>query len=181
MPTVKQPPAAKSNEPAPQKPDLKLPLDAIRAGRSGATPLSEHIRKHEEKRKGERVKGRDRVRPVLRQSRPRRRSARIESINHAPQETRNSRRLWGAAKPANSNARAPLRRHAKIVGTTRTSRSRPAARCAILSEWAPTPPLPERPRPCCNCQPPSAVFLRPSVFRPARSLASCLVWEWGVG
>ncbi len=60
MPTVKQPPAAKSNEPAPQKPDLKLPLDAIRAGRSGATPLSEHIRKHDEKRKAG-VKGRDRA------------------------------------------------------------------------------------------------------------------------
>jgi translation initiation factor IF-2 len=59
MPTVKQPPAAKSNEPAPQKPDLKLPLDAIRAGRSGATPLSEHIRKHEEKRKADRGKGRE--------------------------------------------------------------------------------------------------------------------------
>ena len=58
MPTVKQPPAAKSNEPAPQKPDLKLPLDAIRAGRSGATPLSEHIRKHEAKRQADRGKGR---------------------------------------------------------------------------------------------------------------------------
>jgi translation initiation factor IF-2 len=59
MPTVKQPPAAKAHEPAPQKPDLKLPLDAIRAGRSGATPLSEHIRKHDEKRKAG-VKGRER-------------------------------------------------------------------------------------------------------------------------
>jgi translation initiation factor IF-2 len=61
MPTVKQPPAAKSTEPAPQKPDLKLPLDAIRAGRSGATPLSEHIRKHEEKRKAGPGKGRERA------------------------------------------------------------------------------------------------------------------------
>jgi translation initiation factor IF-2 len=61
MPTVKQPPAAKANEPAPQKPDLKLPLDAIRASRSGATPLSEHIRKHDEKRKADRGKGRERA------------------------------------------------------------------------------------------------------------------------
>jgi translation initiation factor IF-2 len=38
---------------APQKPDLKLPVDAIRAGRSGAKPLSEHLRKHEQKRKAE--------------------------------------------------------------------------------------------------------------------------------
>jgi translation initiation factor IF-2 len=61
MPTVKQPSPSAPKEPAPQKPDLKLPLDAIRAGRSGATPLSEHIRKHEEKRKADRGKGRDRV------------------------------------------------------------------------------------------------------------------------
>jgi translation initiation factor IF-2 len=57
LPTVKQPPPSQSKEPAPQKPDLKLPLDAIRAGRSGATPLSEHIRKHDEKRKADRGKG----------------------------------------------------------------------------------------------------------------------------
>ncbi len=46
-------PAAKpaAAEPAPQKPDLKLPADAIRAGRAGSKPLSEHLRKAEEKRK----------------------------------------------------------------------------------------------------------------------------------
>jgi len=33
-----------------QKPDLKLPADAIRASRSGSTPLSEHLKKHEHKR-----------------------------------------------------------------------------------------------------------------------------------
>jgi len=41
----------KPKEPAPQKPDLKLPPDAIRAGKAGRTPLSEHLRKHEEKKK----------------------------------------------------------------------------------------------------------------------------------
>lgn len=40
----------KSSQPTPMKPDIKLPLDAIRAGRSGSKPLSEHLRKHEEKR-----------------------------------------------------------------------------------------------------------------------------------
>ena len=44
------PPAAPA-EPAPQKPDLSLPADAIRAGRAGSNPLSEHLRKHEQKRK----------------------------------------------------------------------------------------------------------------------------------
>ncbi len=57
MPTVQQPVnKAKSNEPAPQKPDLKLPLDAIRAGKSGAKPLSEHIKQHEKRK--EAAKGR---------------------------------------------------------------------------------------------------------------------------
>ena len=44
-------------EPAPQKPDIKLPLDAIRATRMGGKPLSEQLRKREEKRAAEAKKG----------------------------------------------------------------------------------------------------------------------------
>ena len=52
MPAAAQPPkSAKPKEPAPQKPDIKLPPDAIRAGRAGTKPLSEHLRKHEQKKK----------------------------------------------------------------------------------------------------------------------------------
>lgn len=47
----KLPVKRKSSEPAPQKPDIRLPKDAIRAGRAGTKPLSEHLRKHEQKRK----------------------------------------------------------------------------------------------------------------------------------
>jgi translation initiation factor IF-2 len=51
LPTSKRPlTRSKSAEPAPQKPDIKLPRDAIRAGKAGTKPLSEHIRKHEQKR-----------------------------------------------------------------------------------------------------------------------------------
>ena len=51
MPVVQQPSAApKPEEPAPQKPDIKLPLDAIRASKAGAKPLQEHLRKQEQKR-----------------------------------------------------------------------------------------------------------------------------------
>lgn len=66
LPNVKQPAdRGESREPAPQKPDLRLPMDAIRASRSGATPLSEHLRKHEQKRKLEQSKGRgDRPAPA---------------------------------------------------------------------------------------------------------------------
>ncbi len=37
----------KSEEPA-QKPDMRLPADALRAGKSGAKPLSAHLRRHEQ-------------------------------------------------------------------------------------------------------------------------------------
>ncbi len=53
MPKAQQPTAPpKPQEPAPQKPDIKLPADAIRASKAGAKPLSEHLRKQEEKRRG---------------------------------------------------------------------------------------------------------------------------------
>jgi translation initiation factor IF-2 len=62
-PSVLPPPKPAEREVAPQKPDLKLPVDAIRAGRSGAKPLSEHLRKHEQKRKAEGRPGGDRGGP----------------------------------------------------------------------------------------------------------------------
>lgn len=51
------PPPPKAAEPPPQKPDLKLPLDAIRASKAGTKPLSEHLRKQEQKRKAAGKKG----------------------------------------------------------------------------------------------------------------------------
>jgi translation initiation factor IF-2 len=61
MPTpAAPPPVAKSNEPEPQKPDIKLPLDAIRARQKGGTkPLEELVKKHEEKRKTAVARGKD--------------------------------------------------------------------------------------------------------------------------
>jgi translation initiation factor IF-2 len=49
-PASRLPQRLKSAEPTPQKPDIRLPRDAIRAGKAGTKPLSEHIRKHEQKR-----------------------------------------------------------------------------------------------------------------------------------
>jgi len=48
-----EPQAVKSDEPQPQKPDIKLPADAIRAGKIGSKPLSEHLRKHDLRRKAD--------------------------------------------------------------------------------------------------------------------------------
>ena len=54
MPAAQQPVAGpKSTEPAPQKPDIKLPLDAIRSAKPGTNPLKEHMRQHDEKRKAD--------------------------------------------------------------------------------------------------------------------------------
>ena len=50
MPAAKKPVARSSQEPAPQKPDVKLPLDAIRSAKAGGSkPLAEHMRKHEQR------------------------------------------------------------------------------------------------------------------------------------
>ncbi|MGA2619670.1 MAG: translation initiation factor IF-2 [Thermoguttaceae bacterium] len=51
MPAAPSTPRPKAKEPTPQKPDIKLPRDAIRASKAGTKPLSEHIRKHEERKK----------------------------------------------------------------------------------------------------------------------------------
>ena len=50
MPTVEQPQpeVPTGNEPAPQKPDMKLPVDALRASKGGGRPLADHLKKHEE-------------------------------------------------------------------------------------------------------------------------------------
>ncbi|MBX9789811.1 MAG: translation initiation factor IF-2 [Pirellulales bacterium] len=53
LPTAAPPPEATSSEPPAQKPDIKLPADVLRAGKAGSKPLSEHIRKHEMKRRAE--------------------------------------------------------------------------------------------------------------------------------
>jgi translation initiation factor IF-2 len=47
-------PRPASQEPAAQKPDVKLPLDAIRSAKAGgAKPLADHMRKHEQQRQAD--------------------------------------------------------------------------------------------------------------------------------
>ena len=51
MPDVEEqaPKSGKASDSQPtQKPDLKLPADALRAGKAGAKPLAAHLRRHEE-------------------------------------------------------------------------------------------------------------------------------------
>jgi translation initiation factor IF-2 len=57
MPASKTIGKGKSKEPAPQKPDIKLPPDAIRAGKAGSRPLSEQMKKAEERKKRDDLAG----------------------------------------------------------------------------------------------------------------------------
>jgi len=53
------PPARGSQEPVAQKPDVKLPLDAIRSAKAGgAKPLADHMRKHEQRQAAEATRAR---------------------------------------------------------------------------------------------------------------------------
>ena len=45
---TKKPSKKSSDEPAAQKPDMKLPADALRASKSGSKPLTAHLRRHEQ-------------------------------------------------------------------------------------------------------------------------------------
>ena len=51
IPTAPKTTSRKPKEPAAQKPDIRLPADAIRAGRAGEKPLAEHLKQQEKKRK----------------------------------------------------------------------------------------------------------------------------------
>jgi translation initiation factor IF-2 len=65
MPAAEQPkPQAKPDEPAPQKPDLKLPADAIRASKGGARPLADLMRGHEKRAEAERETARRGKKPA---------------------------------------------------------------------------------------------------------------------
>ncbi|QDT00462.1 translation initiation factor IF-2 [Adhaeretor mobilis] len=59
MPTNEPPkPAPRGKkEPAAQKPDMKLPADALKASKAGATPLKAHLRKAEDALQSEKEKG----------------------------------------------------------------------------------------------------------------------------
>lgn len=60
-------PSRDSKEPAPQKPDMKLPPEAIRAAAMGAAqPLTDHIRNHEEKQRLSEEERKTGKRPALR-------------------------------------------------------------------------------------------------------------------
>jgi translation initiation factor IF-2 len=60
MPVSARPPVARGpQEPVAQKPDVKLPLDAIRSAKAGgAKPLADHMRKHEQQRQQDGLRAR---------------------------------------------------------------------------------------------------------------------------
>lgn len=63
LPDAPTPTTPKSSEPPAQKPDIRLPADAIRSAKIGGKPLSEHMRKHEMRRKADAARGDEPARP----------------------------------------------------------------------------------------------------------------------
>jgi translation initiation factor IF-2 len=58
MPVARPQIPRKSDEPTPQKPEVKLPLEAIRSAKTGgAKPLAEHMRKHEQRQTQAKARG----------------------------------------------------------------------------------------------------------------------------
>src|SRR4029078_10993337 len=54
LPAAQQPlPSSGPAEPEPQKPEISLPVDTIRASKAAANPLQAHLKKAEAKRKAE--------------------------------------------------------------------------------------------------------------------------------
>jgi translation initiation factor IF-2 len=83
---------AKPTEPVPQKPDLRLPADVVRASKSGAKPLSEHLKKAEERRRVDEIQ----KKPPSRGGSP----ASPPATGRAGPLTRESRDRKKGAKPA---------------------------------------------------------------------------------
>jgi translation initiation factor IF-2 len=96
MPTAPPPPPAAPAEPPAQKPDIRLPADAIRAGKIGSKPLSEHLRKHELRRKAEAARGDEAIAP----SEPARRQPPVIPSMDAPSRERARKSRTGVAAEA---------------------------------------------------------------------------------
>ena len=123
-PKAPEKPAAK--EPAPQKPDIKLPPDAIRAGKAGATPLKEHLRKHEEKKK----------KAAAKKESPRKPAAK-EAVPEAPLHGRERSRRGRGAAPAKESDKSVL--GGREVRQLRRKRAATVRRRKQDEDEAPTP------------------------------------------
>ncbi len=102
-PVPKSPTAkiARSNEPTPQKPDMKLPPELIRdAAASGSIkPLEEHIRKHDEKQRLKEEERRNREKGKGRTATPAGAGRKRGVLDQpSPQEDLKKKRRGGAAK-----------------------------------------------------------------------------------
>jgi len=99
MPTANTPPPPSATEPPAQKPDIRLPADAIRAGKVGSKPLSEHLRKHEARRKADATRG-DGNEKLPPQSTGRRPTSAIPAMDSASRERARKSRGGGPVPAA---------------------------------------------------------------------------------
>ncbi len=185
-PTAKPPLQRKTTEPAPQKPDIKLPKDAIRAGKAGTKPLLERLehRKHEQKRiaaeaaKGPRGKLPPEAMPPIGaplpigRERPRR-SGRQAAVLEKEEE--------GAPTLGGREQRQLKRKKAATVKRRKPDEeeesSAPVARGARTSSGRAPTRRPRGAKACpSSCRARCAASPRRSACPPARFWASC--WKW---
>jgi translation initiation factor IF-2 len=182
MPSPSKTPAKhKPKEPAPQKPDIKLPPDAIRASKAGSRPLSEQLRKHEEKKKRDDLaakKGPARAGEAGTGAVPPAELGGKERPRRAPAKPAKAPgwRRWAAASSGRQSASARPRRNAAAATTKRRPAAAPRGG-PTSSVAAPIPPRPAKEKSSWSCPAPSAPSRKPPEFPKQRSSASS--WPWG--
>ena len=172
---------SKPKEPTPQKPDLKLPPDAIRAGKAGSKPLSEHLRKHEEKKKRDDLaakKGLSRARgtgtgegAVLPRTPPGKNVPGVGVSNRPSPRKKGAWPLWAAASSGKPSA-SDRPRSSGAGPTERKIRRVPPRGELISVALAPTRPRPARGKLSWSCLALSVPSPKPPEFPPVRSWAS---------
>ncbi len=177
-------------EPTPQKPDIKLPPDAIRAGKAGSKPLSEHLRKHEEKKKRDDLaakKGTPRSGPAEPgtgvappadlaggKERPRRAPGK-------PGAAEDEREGAGLATLGGREQRQAKRKRSTTAkrrgsGEDEEGSTGAARRSRNLRRTGTNTAAPAKARSSWNCPAPSALSPKPPEYPKARSSASCCRW-----
>jgi translation initiation factor IF-2 len=120
LPSVPQPTASAEPQEIAQKPDLRLPMDAIKASRSGTKPLIDHVRKTQGKRRE--TSEESETRPAARPAFPRERAGRgkemIRSDAAAPPVQRGRR---GGVKTETEEPGLPVGREQRQLNRRRVS------------------------------------------------------------
>ena len=123
-----EPKKSSSNDPPAQKPDMKLPADALRASKTGSKPLAAHLRRHEDAL--ETAKEEETREKEAKSGSGRRRGGKAKAAGDTPmlggreQRQLNRRRTPGGRNGDNRPRRAPRRTRRSGVNTAAPRKDR---------------------------------------------------------